>query len=105
MTKKVRILMITALFLVVLVVAAYFVHGFLNGAVVYTGYTTLRSTDRADSMSASYVQYGDGFLRYSKDGIAYYNADSVPQWNASYELQQTMLDIRGDYCAVAGIGG
>lgn len=42
---------------------------------------------------------------YSKDGIAYYNADSVPQWNASYELQQPMLDIRGDYCAVAGIGG
>lgn len=105
MTKKVRILIIMALFLVVLVVAAYFVHGFLNGAVVYTGYTTLRTTDRADSMSASYVQYGDGFLRYSKDGIAYYNADSVPQWNASYELQQPMLDIRGDYCAVAGIGG
>lgn len=32
MTKKVRILIIMALFLVVLVVAAYFVHGFLNGA-------------------------------------------------------------------------
>lgn len=105
MTKKVKILIITAVSIVVLVVAAYFVRSFLMRSTVYTGYVTLQSTDRADSRTASYIQYGDGFLRYSRDGIAYYNADNIPQWNASYELQQPMIDIRQDYCAVAGIGG
>ncbi len=104
MTKKVRILIITVVAMVIVVVAGYFIRGVILQSPVYTGYTVLQSTDRADSRSASYVKYGDGFLRYSKDGIAYYNADNVPQWNASYELSQPRLDIRGDYCAVAGIG-
>lgn len=105
MSKKVKVLIFVAVLVVLFVVGAYFVRGFFGKASVYSGYITLQSTDRADSRSASYVRYGDGFLRYSKDGIAYYSADNVPQWNASYELQQPVLDIREDYCAVAGVGG
>ncbi len=105
MSKKVKVLIFTAIVLVGVVAAAYFAHGYLNRKPMYAGYTTLNSTDRADSKSASYAKFGDGFVRYSKDGIAYYNSDNTPQWNASYELQIPALDVRGDYCAVAGIGG
>ena len=105
MSKKIKILIIAAVLLAAAVAAAYFAHGYLNRKPVYTGYTTLNSTDMADSKSASYAKFGDGFVRYSKDGIAYYNSDNTPQWNASYELQIPALDVRGDYCAVAGIGG
>ena len=105
MSKKVKVLTATAVLLAVFAVGAYFMHGYMNRKPVYTGYTTVKSTDRADSKSASYAKFGDGFVRYSKDGIAYYNSDNTPQWNASYELQIPTLDVRGDYCAAAGIGG
>lgn len=105
MSKKVKVLTATAVLFAVFAVGAYFMHGYMNRKPVYTGYTTVKSTDRADSKSASYAKFGDGFVRYSKDGIAYYNSDNTPQWNASYELQIPTLDVRGDYCAAAGIGG
>lgn len=105
MSKKFKVLIAVTVLLVVAVAAAYFAHGYLNRSPVYNGYTVLNSTDRADSKSASYAKFGDGFVRYSKDGIAYYNSDNIPQWNASYELQIPVLDVRGDYCAVAGISG
>ena len=104
MSKKTKVLIFVAVLVVLFVIGAYFARGFFGKNPVYTGCMTLQSTDRADSRSASYVQYGDGFLRYSKDGIAYYNADNIPQWNASYEIQQPVIDIREDYCAVAGVG-
>lgn len=104
MSKKTKVLIFVAVLVVLFVIGAYFARGFFGKNPVYTGCMTLQSTDRADSRSASYVKYGDGFLRYSKDGIAYYNADNIPQWNASYEIQQPVIDIREDYCAVAGVG-
>ncbi len=105
MSKKIKVLIVVAALIAVSAVGVCLVRTYVFREAVYTGYTTLQSTDRADSRTASYVEYGDGFLRYSKDGIAYYNADNVPQWNASYELSQPVVDIRDDYCAVAGIGG
>ena len=70
MSKKVKVLTATAVLLAVFAVGAYFMHGYMNRKPVYTGYTTVKSTDRADSKSASYAKFGDGFVRYSKDGIA-----------------------------------
>lgn len=104
MSKKIRWLFLLIFVLILLGAGGYFVWQYMKADPVYTGYTVVTSTDRADSRSASYAQYGDGFLRYSKDGIAYYNSENIAQWNASYELQIPMLDVREDYCAVAGIG-
>lgn len=70
----------------------------------YTHAVVLNQADRTDSKSASYEPFCDGFLRYSRDGIAYYSPDNVAQWNASYELQSPIISIRGEYCAVAGAG-
>ena len=105
MSKKIRWVFLSIFVLVLLGTGGYFLWQYMKAEHVYTGYTVVNSTDRADSRSASYVKYADGFLRCSKDGIAYYNSDNIAQWNSSYELQLPMLDIRGDYCAVAGIGG
>lgn len=104
MSKKIRWIFLLIFVLVLLGGAGYFIWQYMKKEPVYTSYMIVNSAERADSRSASYAEYGDGFLRYSKDGIAYYNSDNVPQWNASYELQLPVLDIREDYCAVAGIG-
>lgn len=105
MSKRIKWLFILLVVLGLLLGTAYFIWTHVNMEKDYTGYTVLGSTDRADSKSASYARYGDGFVRYSRDGIAYYSADNIPQWNAAYELQSPVLDVRGDYCAVAGVGG
>lgn len=105
MSKKIKVVIFLAVFLVLSGAGAYVFYRFIGSKPIYGSYMTLQSTDRADSKSAYYVPFADGFVRYSRDGIVYYNADNTPQWNASYELQQPVMDIREDYCAVAGIGG
>lgn len=77
----------------------------LEANPVYTEYEVVYSTDRADSQSAEYLKYGEGFIRYSRDGITYYNSENIPQWNTSYQFQQPYVDLQGAYCAVAEIGG
>ena len=64
MSKKIKVLIVVAALIAVFAVGAYFVRTYFFREAVYTGYTTLQSTDRADSRTASYVEYGDGFLRY-----------------------------------------
>lgn len=104
MSKKKKWLFILPVAAAFIAGSLYFIYRHMKAEPVYSGYSVISSTDRADSRNASYAAYGDGFVRYSRDGIAYYNANGVAQWNASYELQLPLLDIREDYCAVAGIG-
>lgn len=104
MSKRTRLILIFIFIIILLGAGGYFFWQYSMAEPVYTGYTVVSSTDRADSSGAFYAKYGEGFLRYSRDGIAYYNSENIAQWNASYELQSPVLDIREDYCAVAGIG-
>ena len=98
--KKKKIVIIILLLIVLAGGAIWWGLQQLESNPVYTGYTVVYSTDRADSQSAEYLKYGDGFIRYSRDGITYYDSENNPQWNTSYQFQQPYVDIHGEYCAV-----
>lgn len=102
--KKKLAYVFLALAVILIAAGAYYLFKKNKRTPIYSDYTVVSASERADSKGAEYAKFAEGYLRYSKDGIAYYDADNVPVFNSSYELMQPMLDVRKDYCAVAGIG-
>lgn len=71
----------------------------------YTSYDILKSVTREDGDTASYLKYGDGYIRYSNDGIAYYKNDGTAVWNHTYEINNAQVKICGEYIVVGNITG
>ena len=67
-------------------------------------YTKVRISDTYVGESASdnnYVQFSDGVLKYSKDGILYLSQTGKEKWNQSYQIKNPMIDITEKSAAVA----
>ena len=70
----------------------------------YTHQKVVRSY-RGDISSGEYVEFGKGFLKYTKDGIEYVDSRGKAQWNQSYQIKDPMVIVNGDSGAVAEKGG
>lgn len=67
-------------------------------------YTKVRVSDTYTGQSASdnsYVQFADGVLKYSKDGISYLSRTGKENWNQSYQIKNPVIDITEKSAAVA----
>ena len=67
-------------------------------------YTKVRISDTYVGKSASdnnYVQFADGVLKYSKDGISYLSQTGKEKWNQSYQIKNPMIDLTDKSAAVA----
>lgn len=71
----------------------------------YDSYQVLHSVKRADGNQVTYLKYGDGLLKYSKDGASAIKTDGSILWNGSYNMDNPKADIAGDYVAIADVGG
>lgn len=69
------------------------------------GYSIGWSMGREEGATAKYVEYGNGFLKYSSDGIAYFGNDMKSIWNQTYTMRNPVVNICGDKIAVADVGG
>lgn len=76
-----------------------------NRSQVFTSYEILSSQERVDAVTAQYVQYANGMLKYSKDGAAYVNSANQTIWNQPYGMQNPLLDICNSYAAIADKNG
>lgn len=95
-----RILIGVVLVIVVLLAAWLF---FENRT--YSSLIVRSSVSREDTASADYTAYRDGFIRYSNDGVTYFDRNGKAVWNQSYSMQKPQYKARGDYFAIADIGG
>ena len=71
-------------------------------------YTKVRVSDTYPEKGASdnsYVQFLDGVIKYSKDGIAYMDQTGKEVWNQSYQIKNPMLDVNNKSVAVADKDG
>lgn len=66
---------------------------------------TVQSYHNADSDNNNYMQFSNGVLRYSRDGIAFLNRKAEEQWNQSYQIKNPFLNINKDALAVGDRGG
>ncbi|MBE5937936.1 MAG: hypothetical protein E7265_07890 [Lachnospiraceae bacterium] len=71
----------------------------------YNSYKIVASFDRTDSNTVVYKNYGDNILKYSRDGASAIDSEGNVIWNGSVEMQSPMVDISGDYVAIADDGG
>lgn len=72
---------------------------------VYTDYETVNQISYDESLSSSYLNLNGSVLRYSKDGASVFNMQDDMLWNQTYEMQNPMIDVCGDYAAIGDYKG
>lgn len=73
----------------------------------YTNMRVIQSYENGSTGTdnSSYIQYSDGVLKYSRDGIAFLDKRGEEQWNQSYQIKNPFVNIYEDAVAVADRGG
>lgn len=88
------------------VIAALVVTGVLTARNWrYGSYRVVSSSDRDDTMSTQYTNFGDYVLKYSSDDVALLRADGEVMWDDPQEMQNPVADICQDSCVVYDKGG
>ena len=57
---------------------------------------------REESGYTEYMVFGDGFVRYGRDGAVFCGTDGETVWNYSYQLNEPCIDICEGYLVIAG---
>lgn len=91
--------------IVVIVVLIICMVNLYSVSTEYTTYDVIRSVTREDTKGAKYISYADGYIRYSNDGIAYFDKNGTSIWNQTYEISNAEVKICGDYVAAGDISG
>ena len=72
---------------------------------VYTDYDVMGSVESVVAKGARVLNYQDEFITYSADGIHCTDSKGRDVWSFPYQMQSPMVDVRGDYVAVADYNG
>lgn len=90
---------------IALVVIVVMVISYMIDAISYTGYSVNNTVSRDDSETTKYLEYRDGYLRYSNDGIAYHNSKGNSVWDKTFSMQKPQVKICEETVAVGDING
>ena len=99
-----RMVIIAVIGVIVIAIAVVLVMRLIDG-YVFTSYSVTGSLKREDIESSGYIAYGDGYIRYSNDGAAYYTAKGKALWNQTYSMQKPQVKICEDCVAIGDING
>lgn len=72
---------------------------------IYSDYTILKTLQYEDASGANFKRFNGNVLRYSRDGATAFNMDNSMLFNQTYEMQNPMVDICGDYVALGDYQG
>ena len=89
---------------VIVLVIVFFMYK-SNKDRVYTDYSITKTTEYEEAASANYRGFNGNVLRYSRDGATAFNMNDDMLWNQTYEMQNPMVDICGDYIALGDYRG
>lgn len=99
-----HMVIIAVIGVIVIAIAVVIVMRLIDG-YVFTSYSVTGSLNREDIESSGYIAYGDGYIRYSNDGAAYYTAKGKALWNQTYSMQKPQVKICEDCVAIGDING
>lgn len=99
-----HMVIIAVIVVIVIALAVVLVMRLIDG-YVFTSYSVTGSLNREDIASSGYIAYGDGYIRYSNDGAAYYTAKGKALWNQTYSMQKPQVKICEDCVAIGDING
>lgn len=73
--------------------------------MVYTSYEVLKRVEFEETSTASYMNYNGNILKFSQDGATAFSMDNTMLWNETYEMQNPMVDVSGEYVALGDYKG
>lgn len=91
--------------IVAAVVVALFVMYSSYRNMVYSDYSIVKTFQYEDSAGANFRRFNGNVLKYSRDGATAFNMDNQMLFNQTYEMQNPMVDICGDYVALGDYKG
>lgn len=94
--------MIAAIAVIAVIILVCYI-SYINYA--YTGYEVIASVEKQQTDNAHILSYGTYFLSYSSDGIRCTDEKGNDIWSCPFEMQDPMIEMNGDYVAVADYVG
>ena len=73
--------------------------------IKYSGYSIIKSINKDDTQAAQYIDYNNGYVRFSNDGISYYTNKGEVIWNQTYQMKDPQVKICGNSVAVGDLNG
>lgn len=101
---RIRVVVLAAVIVLALLAIIYLIVRVMDNRK-YSSYTITNSINRDDIESSQYVKFGEGYVRYSNDGISYYKKNGKVLWNQTYSMQNPRITSNGKSIAVADIDG
>ena len=102
MKKKTKIIIIIVS---VVVVALLILGGYLFSKRSYSKMEILDTYTGSASDDSNYMYYAKGILKYSRDGIAFFNKKGEELWNHPCQMQSPMVEINGSAAVLGDKGG
>ncbi len=66
----------------------------------YSSYSIQQRIDRSSVDTTNYMSYDDNLFSYSRDGASLADFEGNPIWNESFDMENPVCDINGDYILV-----
>lgn len=101
--RRVILYKVMGVVLLIILVILFVYRSYKN--MVYTDYSILKTTQYEEAAAASYKGFNGNVLRYSRDGATAFNMNNDMLWNQTYEMQNPMADVCGDYVALGDYRG
>ncbi len=89
----------------ILIVAAIVIYIIYAENKIYSGYTVDSEQEWTDNSGLEILSYQGNLLTYSKDGIVCSNTKGKVLWNQSFEMQNPILAMRGEYVVIGDYNG
>lgn len=86
--------------ILLIVVICFYVYIVREKNKVFKDYKVKNRIEVDGKIQAKYQQFGDGVLRYSNDGISYYQ-DGREVFNKALQMTSPLIDVRGNYIVMA----
>lgn len=99
--RKFAAMIAAAAVIAVIILVCYI--SYINYA--YTGYEVIASVEKKQTDNSHILSYGTYFLSYSSDGIRCTDEKGNDIWSCPFEMQDPMIEMNGDYVAVADYVG
>lgn len=98
--KKNKKIYLSIVAVVVVAVLMMVVHKLYDVNRTFSSYKVEYTVETTDSVDNEFYPYKTGVLKYSSDGMAYID-NGKEIWNQGFEIKNPIMDICGDYVAVA----
>lgn len=98
--RRIRITAISTLTLVAAITIFLIIH-----LQTYTSARVITKYENGSDGNVNYIQFADGILKYSKDGIALVNRKGKETWNQPYQIKNPIVDTYFDEAAVVADKG